>query len=75
MAEEKNTRIGEVKKGNIIISISEFNGQKYLDIRKYYEEEGEWKPTKKGIALNREQYEAVLDILTKEKEKILKEMA
>ncbi|NPV39655.1 hypothetical protein BREVNS_1701 [Brevinematales bacterium NS] len=75
MAEEKNVRIGEVKKGNIIISISEFNGQKYLDIRKYYEEEGEWKPTKKGIALNREQYEAVLDILTTEKEKILKEMA
>lgn len=75
MGEEKNVRIGEVKKGNIIISISEFNGQKYLDIRKYYEEEGEWKPTKKGIALNKEQYEAVLDILTKEKEKILKEMA
>ncbi|MCX7883322.1 MAG: transcriptional coactivator p15/PC4 family protein [Brevinematales bacterium] len=75
MAEEKNIHIGEVKKGNIIISISEFNGQKFLDIRKYYEEDGEWKPTKKGIALNKEQYEAVLEILLKEKEKILKEMA
>ncbi|MFN4216863.1 MAG: transcriptional coactivator p15/PC4 family protein [Brevinematales bacterium] len=75
MGEEKNVQIGEVKKGNIIISILDFNGQKYLDIRKYYEKEGEWQPTKKGIALNKEQYEAVLDILTKEKERILKEMA
>jgi len=75
MAEENKIQIGEVARGNIIISVSSFNGQKYLDIRKYYEEEGEWKPTKKGIALNKEQYEAVLDILIREKDRILKEMA
>lgn len=66
--------IGEVKKGNILITISEFNGQRYLDIRKYYEEGGELKPTKKGIALSQEQFEAVLDIFLKEKQRILQEM-
>ncbi len=75
MAEEKAVSIGEVKRGNIKITVSEFNGQKYLDIRKYFEDEGELKPTKKGIALSAEQFEAVLDILTTEKDRILKELS
>ncbi|URA11251.1 transcriptional coactivator p15/PC4 family protein [Thermospira aquatica] len=75
MAEEQIISIGEVKKGNIKITVSEFNGQKYLDIRKYFDDDGELKPTKKGIALSAEQFEAVLDILTREKDHILKELS
>jgi len=74
MADEKQIHIGEIEKGNIVVSISEFQGKKYLDIRKYYEENGELKPTKKGIALNREQFEAVFTLLEKNKDKILSEM-
>jgi hypothetical protein len=70
MAEELKI-IGEVKKGGIIISISEFNGNKYLDIRKFFRnEEEKLQPTKKGIALSKEQYKEVLQILADNKEEI-----
>jgi hypothetical protein len=32
--------------------IKEFKGRKYIDIRIYYiDDQGEWKPTRKGISL------------------------
>lgn len=39
--------------------ISEFKGQQYVDIREYYtdKETNELKPGKKGISLNKEQFE------------------
>ena len=64
-------QIGEVKNGNIQITISEFNNVKYLNIRKYYKDEGgELKPTKKGIVLNKNQFQEVLTILNEKKEDI-----
>lgn len=36
----------------IFVSLSSFKNFKYLDIRKYYHDGGEWKPTKKGITMN-----------------------
>lgn len=64
-------QVGEVKNGNIHVTISEYNGVKYLDIRKYYKDEaGEPKPTKKGIALNKTQYQEVLAILQDKKAEI-----
>lgn len=63
--------IGEIKNGNIIISISEFNGKKFLDIRKFFKNDNEeLQPTKKGIALNKEQFTGVLELLNDNKENI-----
>ena len=48
--------IGEMEKGwneKILFSVTEFKGKTYADIRVYYEDdEGEWKPTKKGITVS-----------------------
>lgn len=47
--------IGEMEKGwneKIVFSLSEFKGKSYADVRIYYEDdEGEWKPTKKGVTV------------------------
>jgi hypothetical protein len=42
---------------NVIIKVIEYQGKKYIDIRKYYQKEGEWLPTKKGIALSPDVWE------------------
>jgi hypothetical protein len=48
--------IGEIQKNQkekIIISTNEYKGHKYVDLRVHYEDEsGEYKPSKKGIAVN-----------------------
>ena len=49
--------IGEIQKNQkekIIISTNEYKGHKYVDLRVQYEDEStkEYKPTKKGIAVN-----------------------
>ena len=42
----------------IVVSLSEWNGSGYVDIRLYYDASGgqntEWKPTKKGITIKPE---------------------
>ena len=58
----------------IFISISEFKNMKYLNIRKYYEAGGEWRPTKKGLALSDEHFEELLKILTENADKIREEL-
>jgi hypothetical protein len=55
----------------IFINLSRFKNSKYLDIRKFYEKEGEWKPTTKGITLHGDQLEDLLRILSENKEEIL----
>ncbi len=36
----------------IMFSLSDYKGKNYADIRVYFEDdEGEWKPTKKGITI------------------------
>jgi len=52
--------------GNRIhIRISRFKDRDYLDIRNYYEDDaGEWKPTRKGIAVPVEFYDEVMESLT-----------
>ncbi|MBP7238521.1 MAG: transcriptional coactivator p15/PC4 family protein, partial [Petrotogaceae bacterium] len=36
----------------LIIQKNEFKGKEYIDIRIFYEDEGEYKPTKKGVTFN-----------------------
>ncbi|XP_013378596.1 activated RNA polymerase II transcriptional coactivator p15 [Lingula anatina] len=38
------------------VTVSEFRGKCFVNIREYYESDGEMKPGKKGIALNAEQW-------------------
>jgi hypothetical protein len=52
--------VGEMDKGwneKIVFSVSEFKGKNYANIRIYYEDdEGEWKPTKKGITVSMDSF-------------------
>ena len=51
------------EKQPLIVAYSEFEGHKLLDIRKYYKDKsGELKPTRKGVALNRIQFEAISSV-------------
>jgi hypothetical protein len=62
---EKNT------KERIRISIEDFKGHKFIDCRVYFQDEaGEWHPTKKGIALNADTVDEVIDGLKKAGEKL-----
>ena len=53
--------VGEMEKGwneKIVFGVSEFKGKNYANIRIFYEDdEGEWKPTKKGISVNLEDFQ------------------
>ena len=55
----------------VFITVSEFRGTKYLNVRKYYEDNGQWRPTKKGITIRKEQFGELLSVLNSEKDKIL----
>jgi len=55
----------------IFINLARFKNSRYLDLRKFYEKEGEWKPTTKGITLHGDQLVDLLRILTEHKEEIL----
>ncbi|CAJ0579722.1 unnamed protein product, partial [Mesorhabditis spiculigera] len=46
---------------NKFVSISEFNGKKFVDIREYYSDKatGEMKPGRKGIALSIDQFHII----------------
>jgi hypothetical protein len=58
----------------IKIQIKTFKGRKYLDIRKWFlnRKSHEVLPTKKGISLSEYQFEDIISIISKEKDKITK---
>ena len=67
--------IGEIQKNSrekIIASINEFKGNTFVDLRVHYEDEtsGEYKPTKKGIAVNPKILDEVVGMMLKAKENI-----
>jgi hypothetical protein len=50
----------------IFISIEEFRGSRFIDCRVYWKDEsGQWKPSKKGIALSDETIDPVIEALQK----------
>jgi hypothetical protein len=67
--------IGEIVKNTrekIRISVTEYKEHWYIDCRVYFEgKEGNWLPTKKGIALNADAIDGVIELL-KEASKELK---
>jgi len=69
-------QFGEVRKNSMeLIRVvgKEYKGHLFVDVRVYYEsEDGEYRPTKKGIALGPEVIEPVIELL-KDGAKALKE--
>lgn len=60
-SEIKSTVVKTIKRGKdrIAISVAEFGGKTYIDIRRQYQDGKEWKPTGKGIAVLPEEIVAV----------------
>ena len=60
------SEISKNQKEKIRVSIEEYRGTRFIDCRVYFQDEtGEWKPTKKGIALNSESIAEVIKGLEK----------
>jgi hypothetical protein len=61
--------IGDIERGEtevLRISAEEFKGRKYIDVRIYFEnEEGEWKPTKKGVTIQPDKVDVFIDLIKK----------
>ncbi len=69
MAEEKI--IGELPKNSMekyVVAVKEYKGKKFLDIRIYYQADPvniDWKPTKKGITITKNNGSNFLELLNK----------
>jgi len=62
--------IGEIQKGKdkIIVTVKEFKGKQYIDLRTYFQnDDGEWIPTKKGISLTPDNIDDMIGFLQKAK--------
>ncbi|MBN1150294.1 transcriptional coactivator p15/PC4 family protein [candidate division WOR-3 bacterium] len=57
----------------IQIEMKEYKKKKYLDIRTYYQSEGEWKPSKKGVTIHPENLDSLLEIISEIKNQYDKE--
>lgn len=66
---EAHMLIGEIQKNSterIRVSIEEYKGYSFLDVRVYYEDDqGEWRPTKKGIAVPPDKVRDLIELLRK----------
>ena len=67
MSEEKNllTTIPRSATERIEVSINEYKGKKYLDLRTFYTTDGgaNWLPTKKGITVSPDNLELLKDAI------------
>ncbi len=67
-------KIGEIQKtgtDKIIITVKEFKGKTYVDVRNYFEnDEGEMVPTKKGISLTPENLDELIQLLGEAKKNL-----
>jgi hypothetical protein len=66
-------QIGEIRKGNdkIIVTVKEFKGKQYIDLRTYFEnDQGEWIPTKKGISLTPDNLDDMIGFLQEAKKAV-----
>ncbi len=61
--------IGEIERGEtevLRVSAEEYKGRKYIDVRIYFEnDEGEWKPTKKGVTIQPERVDDFMALIKK----------
>ncbi len=62
--------------GRIHIRVSHFKDRDYIDVRNFYEsDDGQWLPTRKGIAVPVELYQELLDALGEAKAEVDKRIA
>jgi hypothetical protein len=66
--------IGEIQKtgtDKIIVTVKEFKGKTYVDVRNFFEnDDGEMIPTKKGVSLTPENLDELIHLLTEAKKKL-----
>ncbi len=66
--------IGEIQKtgtDKIIVTVKEFKGKTYIDVRNFFEnDQGEMIPTKKGVSLTPENLDDLIRLLTEAKKKL-----
>ncbi len=63
--------IGEIKKNSlqkIRITSETYKGHDFIDIRVYYQNEDNYKPSKKGIAISPDKIEELISLLKKAQE-------
>ncbi len=68
--EDEKILIAGSKKAPLVCELSSYGGKNLLDVRKYFTDKisGELAPTKKGISLNRMQYEALIEVFREKSE-------
>ena len=68
--EDEKILIAGSKKAPLVCELSSYGGKNLLDVRKYFTDKisGELAPTKKGISLNRMQYEALIEVFQEKSE-------
>lgn len=61
--------IGDIERNEtevLRVSTAEYKGRNYVDVRIYFEgDDGEWKPTKKGVTLQPEKVDVFIDLIRK----------
>ena len=69
--------IGEIQKtgtDRIIVTVKEFKGKTYIDVRNFFEnDDGEMVPTKKGVSLTPENLDELIRLLGEAKKQLLTE--
>ena len=68
MMDSPDVQIGDVpvKHGHVIRALLQtWKGRKYLDLRLWYDDGGEYKPTKKGIRIGADLTEELVELLEK----------
>jgi hypothetical protein len=64
-------RIGKGPKQCIRIGVEEYQGHQYIDVRTYFQnEEGAWVATKKGVTMNADTIDEVIEGLRKASDKL-----
>ena len=65
MSEEEDDKVVKIPRNQteqVRVGVKEFKGKSYIDIRIYYmDDQGDWKPTKKGVSLSTEYIEELKD--------------
>lgn len=49
--------------GKKFVTVREFKGKVLIDVREYYQKDGQWLPGKKGISMSKEQYNTLKSVL------------
>jgi hypothetical protein len=55
----------------VFVNLSAYKKSRYLDLRKFYQKDGAWQPSAKGITLHADQFLELLKILSERREEIL----